>query len=224
MFSVIIPSRNTDNVEACVRNIEPGPRILVIGDELEVEYSATMIHPGIQPFVFSRNVNIGIKIAGGDVVVMNDDAVLVYGSLENLMFEAVKIGGIVSASVRGVVNNPEQIERRRRDNIIRQLNTGYLAFICVAIPRSIIDKIGMLDERFGGANEKGELIYGGEDVDYCHLARVNGIPLAVHDGVVVDHGNILSSTFRRNTVPNIEPGLQILREKWKKIQNTPLPV
>jgi hypothetical protein len=40
----------------------------------------------------------------------------------------------------------------------------------------------------------------------------------------VDHGNLLPSTFRRFSVPDIQPGLQILRDKWARIQNTPLPL
>jgi hypothetical protein len=218
-FSVIIPSSNIDNLERCIQaaRLESGSRIIAIGDDLEICYSSTSVYPGIQPFVFSRNVNLGIKIAGGDVILMNDDAVLIEGSLTDLMTQAVRIGGIVSASIRGAVNNPAQLEKRvTRDGHIREITTGYLAFVCVAIPRHVINRIGMLDERF--------VTYGGEDVDYCHRARVEDIPLSIYDWCVVDHGNLLPSTFRHNGVPSIEPGLRILREKWTRIQNTPLPL
>jgi GT2 family glycosyltransferase len=179
---------------------------------------------GEQPFCFSRNVNLAIQCTQNDVILMNDDAVLIAGSLDGLMESAYKLRGIVSASVRGAVNNPAQQEitypypNFPRENSVKELQSGYLAFVCVAIPRSVINHSGMglLDERF--------TTYGGEDVDYCHSARVNGIPLAVYHGCVVDHGNLLPSTFRRFSVPDIEPGLKILRDKWERIQNTPLPL
>jgi GT2 family glycosyltransferase len=180
---------------------------------------------GKQPFCFARNVNLGIVQASpDDVILMNDDALLIQGSLTKLMEEANRIGGIVSASVRGAVNNPAQQEitypypNFPRENSVKELQLGYLAFVCVAIPRSVINHSGMglLDERF--------TTYGGEDVDYCHSARVNGIPLAVYHGCVVDHGNLLPSTFRRFSVPDIEPGLKILRDKWQRIKDTPLPL
>ncbi len=223
-YSVVIPSSNERNLSVCIEAItrQSNPNILVVADGPLQKICA---YPGVSPFVFSRNVNIGIRACGDDdVILMNDDAVLVSGSLDSLMESAYNLKGIVSASVRGAVNNPEQQERPPlhsyfpRENSTREIHTGYLAFVCVAIPRSVINHngMGLLDERF--------TTYGGEDVDYCHSARVNGIPLAVSTGCVVDHGNLLPSTFRRFSVPDIQPGLDILKAKWDKIRNTPLPI
>jgi GT2 family glycosyltransferase len=229
-YSVVIPTGNVHNLRVCVGAIRSelyNTSIVVVNDGgLTQEFpppSGPFYVQGPEPFIFSRNINLGIRTTEkwDNVILMNDDAVLVSGSPTHLMGEALRLGGIVSASVRGAVNNPEQQEReweytnfpRERT---RELKDGYLAFVCVAIPRSVINRIGLLDERF--------TTYGGEDVDYCHSARVNGIPLAVYDGCVVDHGNILPSTFRRFSVPDIEPGLKILRDKWERIRNTPLPL
>lgn len=228
-YTVVIPSSSLYNLSVCVpsfRKTELNTPIVVIEDgplsgPEPIPFGHYIL--GEQPFIFSRNINQGIVAAGGrDIILLNDDAVLVHGNLSGLMHAANKIQGIVSASIRGAANNPAQLERTPpyshfpRENYVREIQTGYLAFVCVAIPRSIIHRIGMLDERF--------TTYGGEDVDYCHRARVNGIPLAIYDGCVMDHGNILKSTFRRFSVPDIQPGLQILREKWAKIQNTSLPI
>lgn len=223
-YSVVIPSRDVGNLEVCVKAAalhQDLTNITVVWDgplSGVVESLPVKIRLGPSPFNFARNINLCIQAAcSDDIIILNDDAVLVSGCLKWLVDEAVRVQGIVSAAIRGAVNNPDQQERRG-GRVPRQLSTGYLAFVCVAIPRSVINHngMGLLDERFS--------TYGGEDVDYCHSARVNGIPLVVHDSVVMDHGNILKSTFRRQSVPDIEPGLTILRQKWAKIQNTPLPL
>lgn len=228
-YVTIIPTANLYNLSVCVSGLRQNDShspIIVVEDGV-LTGPSTLPHghylKGQSPFIYARNINAGIVAAGDrDVILMNDDAVLVTGTITQLMDKALELGCIVSASVRGAVNNPEQQERKwdysnfPRESLTRVLNNGYLAFVCVAIPRNIIYRIGMLDERF--------ITYGGEDVDYCHRAIVEDIPLAVCDGCVVDHGNILTSTFRRLSVPDIEYGLRILRGKWARIQNTPLPI
>lgn len=232
-FSTVIPFKSPHNFRVCTEALWRGdPRMQAVVGVQDGESEGVLAglpegdHPftypiqyvvGPQPFCFARNVNLGIRrTCNGEVVVLNDDAVLVAGTIEDLVHQSVTIQGIVSASVRGAVNNPAQQERSLRSGMVREIQEGYLAFVCVAIPRSVIHRIGLLDERFTE--------YGGEDVDYCHRARVEGIPLAVYDGTVVDHGNLLPSTFRKTSVPSIEPGLKILRDKWARIQNTPLPL
>ena len=54
----------------------------------------------------------------------------------------------------------------------------YLSGCCLAFDKSVIDKIGFLNEKY--------FMYG-EDVEYCHIAQENGIPLILLDEILVDH-------------------------------------
>ena len=69
-----------------------------------------------------------------------------------------------------------------------------LSFVCVYLMRAILEVVGPLDERFTGSID-GEMVYGGEDDDYCYRVRQLGLNLGVFDGCVVDHSK-LKSTFR----------------------------
>src|SRR3954468_22561579 len=79
-LSVIIPSRNSDNLEPCVLSIRAAGedcRIIVIDDGLSRRPPGCEYLDGIKPFVYSRNVNRGINAAGtDDCIVTNDDALL----------------------------------------------------------------------------------------------------------------------------------------------------
>ena len=83
--SVIIPSRNETNLRACVSAIRAAGetcRIIVVWDGemplwqafagvLDTSWGGNAFcQPGVKPFIFSRNVNIGIRAAGNDDVLV----------------------------------------------------------------------------------------------------------------------------------------------------------
>src|ERR1039458_1622450 len=87
--SIIIPSKNWDNLRPCLGAIlEKDPKfitdgkVIVVDDGLSNVMEALTIFPikvvqGIKPFIFSRNVNLGILAAGvDDIIILNDDALL----------------------------------------------------------------------------------------------------------------------------------------------------
>jgi GT2 family glycosyltransferase len=51
------------------------------------------------------------------------------------------------------------------------------------IPRQVFERIGLFDERFFAFSE---------DVDFCIRARAAGIPLYLHEGVIVRHAQSVS--------------------------------
>lgn len=192
-LSIVIPSRNASNLMSCICAIkarENARRIVVVDDGLEwpnaevkqfVTGSATIV-PGGKPFIFSRNANIGIRAAGpDDVILINDDALLrTHGGFSLMhMFGSFQPGfGVLSAKTN-------------------RCNHGLpysLSFVCVLIRRIVFDAIGPLDERFTGHID-GEMVYGGEDDDYCYRVRRSGMNIGVFDGCVVDHSKLIS-TFR----------------------------
>lgn len=193
-LSVIILSKNDSNLKEClaaVRRHEPDLRVRVVDDDLQMRWPGAI--EGIKPFVFARNANVGIKAAGrDDVILLNDDAVLETPRGFTAMQSAAALEpayGIVSATTN-VANNWRQ---RPAGPGLRDGGPA-VAFVCVLIPRRTIERIGLLDERFYGEID-GELVYGGEDTDYCYRARFVGLDIGVFNECYVDHKR-LPSTFR----------------------------
>jgi len=209
-LSVIIPSRNTDNLLACVSAVrahEPTLKIIVVDDGLDLgrlsnfsdcwfcAMDPVQVVAGVKPFIFARNMNIGIRAAGtDDVILLNDDALLeTPGGLSKLQHQGLVHPecGIISASTNGASMN----QRRHPGDGLRYEDV-MVAFVCAFIPRSTIDRIGMLDERFGlNAGGPGTRGYGCDDDAMCYLARKAGLKLGIYDGCYVDHRS-LPSTFR----------------------------
>ena len=210
-YSVVIPSRNIENLTACVsqlRAMGETARVIVVWDgdiPLDLDeprmqgFGNTWRIDGSRPFVFARNINIGIRAAGeDDVVLANDDALL----KTHLGFRALSgachsfgFGAMCPGFTHGSVGTPNLVWRNRPVPAEEKI---MLVFACVYIPRSTIDRVGLLDERFGlNAGGPGPRGYGLEDDDYSLRIRQTGLKLGVYDGVLVDH-TTLRSTFRHD--------------------------
>jgi GT2 family glycosyltransferase/SAM-dependent methyltransferase len=198
-FSVVILSARAENLVPCVRAVlgrEPGlppERVVVVDDGAragaEPHLPGVRWVTGAKPFVFARNANLGIRAAGTDVVLLNDDARPLTPFAFTRLAEHARARpdvGVCSAGIRGVVANPRQVVTGRPDRLTLEPDT--LAFVCVYIPWSTYTRVGPLDERFTG--------YGFEDTDYCIRVRAAGLQLAVWKGCAVDHGGSLPSTYR----------------------------
>jgi len=224
-YSIVILSRNVGNLRAClvgIRKNQPNARVIVVDDGLgdwpQSRINLESYVDGEKPFIFSRNANIGIRAAGDDdVILCNDDAVLMTIDGFSWLHQAA-VGypeyGILSSSIHGFVGNPEQKHWvsgsgyiQRSDNI-RPITGHTVAFICVHLPRTLINELGPLDERL--------IHYGWEDNLYCLQARARGYKLGVYDGCVVEHGT-LPSTYRDSGQPvnngNQEIFESIVKEK-----------
>jgi GT2 family glycosyltransferase len=192
-ISVVIPSRSLENLVRCVEEVrrrEPGMRVIWVDDRDEHRgrpnsrlFEVERIE-GIKPFIFARNVNLGIVAAGDDdVVVLNDDALLSSpGGFRLLQHEAERdrLIGIIGATT-DVTGQPLQYQQA-----VGLRRVPHFAFVCVFIPRRTIKRIGMLDERYS-------LDYGCEDRDYCQIVESCGYRCYVHDGCFVDHSSMTSS-------------------------------
>ncbi len=214
-FHVIIPSARAHNLEGCIASIlqhEPGlspERIIVVDDGARADYGRALPQPvwveGRKPFVFSRNVNLGIRAAGTDVIVMNDDARLRtpggFSFLSGFVGPRSDIG-VCSAAVDGYVGNPAQ----KPQGLGFRTDARVVAFVCVYVPKLVFQVVGPLDERFTA--------YGGDDLDYCDRVRKAGLLLGVHDGCVVDHEEKLSTyRSRPDAFELFQKGARIYEEK-----------
>jgi hypothetical protein len=215
-MSVIIPSKTDANVVACmeaVRRNEPSAILRIIDDGLSLDWlpredlMPAFGHRGPKPFIFARNVNLGIAAAGSDdVILLNDDALLEtpggFSAMQRAAEEHPEYG-VISATTN-VAGNRDQFPRGEG---LRDAGEKCVAFVCVLIPRRTIERVGLLDERFTA--------YGWEDNDYCRRVRESGLKVGIFDGCYVDHGS-LQSTFRGDprAAGDIHAGAQIYQEKW----------
>ena len=234
-FSIVIPSKSIGNLTACVKSLrERGETARVIAvwdgfcshDEATEVSSALLaahplalpmeLHAGAKPFIFARNVNIGIRAAGrDDVLLLNDDCLLKTGAgFTNLGFMCEQYG-------YGAICPGFDIGGCRHLNLVGQGRhvpvdePTMLIFACCYIPRSTIDRVGLLDERFGiNAGGRGSRGYGLEDDDYSLRIRKSGLKLGVFDGVSVDH-TTLKSTFRHD--PEHRPDVRAHEELFRQI-------
>lgn len=213
-FSIVIPSKNAVNLAACIRAIrEAGEtaRIIVVDDGDLAAYNHGDVDEyvnGIKPFVFARNVNLGIQAAGDDdVIVLNDDALLKTPHGFSLLHWSAANGcpeyGVIAAACN-TVGNPNQFLQpggRLRDE------PRMVCFVCVYIPRRTINAVGLLDERFVG--------YGLDDDDYCLRVRNAGLKIGVFDGCFVDHGS-LTSSYRgpAGAGGDFSGNMRLFIEKW----------
>ena len=179
-FKIIILSRKPSNVVPCIESIFkydptiPKENILVVDDGArtpETEHLGVTWVEGIQPFVFARNANLGIKYANSDVILLNDDTEL--ASVNGLTALAhSEQRGITSAKIIG----PGRTDVDK-----------FVAFVCVFIPKVTQEAVGLLDERFS--------LYGYEDDDYCKRLRLQNLPISVCSECVINHYHPDRSTF-----------------------------
>lgn len=191
-WSVVIPSDSEDKLDACVSSIlraHPGM------DPFDIIAVTRTIKPNVvrdglkkinlvtdpAEFKFGRRVNIGMRTAGSnDVVVMGDDAeLLTPGGFDLVRAEAAL--RILACAVRGRVGPWWQREGNRFPVV------PFVSFTCVYIPRLVYQMTGPVEESFPG--------YGYEDTDYCLRAQLVGITSGVCGDVIIEHGVNLKSEF-----------------------------
>lgn len=240
-FSIVILSRTASKVAHCIaaiRSTECKAPVMVVWDRPEEEQHETAsdqaqfdrllksggeidFTPGIKPFVYARNSNIGIQHCdlGSDVILLNDDAVCQNrGALDFLAEASVQHDeiGVMSALIFGMAAAPDQqaharavIQGGQNPTSARIAKHHMLAFICVYLRRQVLDRVGLLDERFIG--------YGYEDDDYCKRVLLDGLHLGVADGCQIEHGT-LPSTFRGQSRPAgcdmLAQNRELFAEKW----------
>ena len=230
-FSIVIPSRTWSNLEPCINAVRAAgqnERIILVDDGVEWDTRdvngapskfgprdipnyfeqklGISVVPGVKPFVFARNCNIGIRAAGDDdVILLNDDALLQdqhgFTRLERACTVDHSVG-IIGATTN-ITGQPLQWRKEVGLRLAR-----HFAFVCVYIPRRTIERVGLLDERYC-------LDYGVEDRDYCEAVNRAGMTCAVHDFCFVDHGSLVSS-FRGDpkTPKGFSQNLKLFQQKW----------
>jgi GT2 family glycosyltransferase len=157
---------------------------------------------------FGAGVNTGIRESAGDyIVILNNDTVVTPQWLDRMLsvFPQDHEIGIVSPltnyTIKGHQLDTEawnvQPEAASAYAESIQDQTGFLyepfrlAFFCATLSRSMVDRIGLLDERYEFA------LF--EDYDYCFRAIMAGYRLAVATNAFVFHQG--SATLKANALP-----------------------
>ena len=165
--------------------------------------------PGVKPFIFARNCNLGIKHAGtDDVIILNDDALLRtpngFSMLAKFAAEHPEVGCVAPAT--NVTGQRLQWPSNRTPEGYRFVDT--IPYVCVYIPRRTLETVGLLDERYCQG-------YGCEDLDHCEAMKRAGLKIAVLYDVYVDHGS-LHSSFRGgpHACGDFSRNLALFNQKW----------
>ena len=217
-FAVVIPSKTETNLLSCVahvRRCEPNVQIIVVDDGLTGWPRGVVVIPGSKPFCYAANCNLGMMRAldnhegiedHNGIVLLNDDALLQTPGGFSHMAELAKDRpevGVLSATCNRI-GNPNQRPNQRP---AFRYDHRMLAFVCVYIPRWVIEKLGLLDERFTA--------YGCEDCDYCKRVLNAGLKLGITEECFVDHAS-LPASFRgaKDHQQQMMAGREIYFEKW----------
>jgi hypothetical protein len=223
-YTIVIPSKLYENQLLCIDAIRASgckAPIIVVQDGGQVYNSFRPVSrfdplswiPGVVPFIFARNVNIGIEAAGDDdVFVLNDDAIWQRGSIDELAAAAQERRdlGVVTPAIVGLTNDFQRPQSGKR---LRTVDHA-VPFVGAYFRRTVISGFDptVLDERF--------IAYGYEDDDCCRRLRDRGYRIGIFDDCVFEHGSV-ASTFRGKAPAGPEmlaQNLAIYEEKWRPNQ------
>lgn len=144
---------------------------------------------------FSAGNNIGIKLATGDMfILLNSDAFPPPGMISRLVehfsrdIQLGMVGPVTNAAGNEqCIYSSADTEVEKVEEGLRYAASGEnetllayrLDFHCVAIPRHVIDQVGLLDEAFGRGYY--------EDLDYSLRVKAAGYKLGVAEDTFVYH-------------------------------------
>jgi glycosyltransferase involved in cell wall biosynthesis len=183
-------------------------------------------------FGFAKGCNQGILASSGEyILLLNNDVVVTDGWLSG-MLECLK-----SASDTGIVgpmtNNVVGIQKLenigyssveyladfaksfREKNRYRRIPSERLVGFCMLFKRSLMEKIGLLDERFGSGNY--------EDDDYCLRSSLEGHRNLIAGDVFIHHYG--SRSFAGNRIDHrsaMAKNRKLFSDKWRHIDQDSL--
>lgn len=233
-YTVIIPNRFYDIIQPLIRSLriyEQGlTKVVIIADGHNYSYGYKMIRPEGN-FIYSKSINLGIKVAGlDDVILLNDDVRLTefdtFNTLQKMIYSKPRIG-ILSPLVDGGCGNVWM--KIDRTDLWESNTSGIhfckglrgpdrVTFACVYIKRTLINKIDLMDEKFIG--------YGFDDADYCIRTILSGWRIAITNQTQVQHGDGGSkfiqgknwnTSYVRNRIGKTKENLDYLMTKHPEI-------
>ena len=229
-YTVIIPNRFEDIIQPLIKSLriyeQELSKVIIIADGHDRNYGYKMIKTKGN-FIYSKAINLGIKAADpDDVILLNDDVRLTefdtFKTLQRVTYSKPRIG-ILSPLVDGGCGNiymriakPELWENKP---LGIKYCTGLrgpdrVTFACVYIKRSLLNLIGLMDENF--------IYYGFDDADFCIRTVQANWKIAITNKTQVQHGEGGSkfirgknwnSSYMRNRIGGTVKNLNYLMTK-----------
>lgn len=194
-------------LQACIAELAPGDEIVVV-DNASSDDTVTRVKSraatGFLQLIrsernlgYSAGANLGIRASHGEqVLLLNPDAIVSPGTLRRLAarFEDAQVAAVgpVSNSVAGdqfvgFHLSPEGQSGLSQDQLRHRLEiemagrtmlTKLLIGFCILLRRSVLDRVGLLDE---------ELFLGSDDLDLSWRLARSGYRLAIARDAYVEH-------------------------------------
>ncbi|MCZ8513582.1 glycosyltransferase family 2 protein [Paenibacillus filicis] len=232
MVSIIIPNYNgLDLLRGCllsIRNHVQTPYEIIVVDNGSKDGSLEhSLNQRVKLVSLPSNTgfpvacNYGLRIASGDaLLLLNNDTLLTQGAMDNMLrclysSEDIGIVGPMTnyASGKQQISEPfttveDMAARMNVPDSGKWMQTERIVGLCFLFRRELMDRIGLLDERFSPGHY--------EDDDYCFRARLAGFRLMlVGDAFIYHHG---SASFKKED-RNWFEGLSVTNhqkfiEKW----------
>ena len=173
---------------------------------------------------FAKANNLGIKNASGKYIVLLNNDVLVtrgwlWGLLRHLKDPSVGIVGPVTNSIgnearinvnyKDISQMDSFADEYARHHYGKSFEINTLAMFCIAFKKSLIDKIGLIDEQFG--------LGFFEDDDFSHRIQAAGYKTICAEDVFVHHfGSISFKMLKSGEYKELmESNLRKFENKWK---------
>ena len=231
-FSIIIPVCGQEEMtKKCVESIKKNSsdyELIIVDNGSVPNYQGPgEIIRSEKNAGFPIAVNQGIKKAIGEIIIiLNNDVIVTPGWLDHFA-DHLKYADIVGP-VTNEISGPQKVAfpyekpdgwlnefaiNLYKKNQLSSTPFHRLVFFCVAIKREVIDKIGLLDERFTPGNF--------EDDDFCLRAIEAGFHLVIAEDVFVYHyGSVTHRALKLDYSAILTVNKKKFEDKWpvKKYQ------
>ncbi len=182
---------------------------------------------------FAAGNNQGLAVARGDcVVLLNNDTVVTEGWLEKMLAALQRHPDIgVVGPMSNYVAGPQLVSEAAYSNLdgiaassprngrapmpVKSQDIGRVVGFCLLARRSVIERIGGLDEQFGSGNF--------EDDDFCLRAGFAGFRICIAQDAFIHHTG--SQTFKGAKIDYRESMLRnwkLFKAKWAMPQDAPI--
>lgn len=222
-YSIIIPVVNNKALtDACLTSILKHTTdyeiIIVDNGSKKGMYEGDSVIRNEENLGFPVAINQGIAKARGEIIVLlNNDTIVTPYWLDRLAdhFDRYDIISPLTNNISGIqqlamtafplpASADDVSEKIYAKSVGRSIPYHRLVFFCVAIKRSVIDKIGVLDERFSPGNC--------EDDDYCLRAIEAGFRLGIATDCFIYHAG--SATHKALDIKHLD----LIRTNQAKLQ------
>lgn len=154
---------------------------------------------------YTVSANLGIRAAKGDyIVIANNDVVFTPNWAEKMIkhFDNDAKLGVVGPTTNKV-QGFQSVDYNKTGTNFQYSDA--LTFFCVMLRRSIVNSIGLLDERFSPGGQ--------EDTDYCRRAWVSDWHVGIARDTFIYHYG--SATFRNEFNHNIQKSIEYADSRIK---------